>query len=885
MIFACALAGAMLFAHPNAAAAQNDAARYSVAFRGVPLHEALEYVIDRTTIDLVYESALVHDRTTFCTIEDADQESVLGCVLEGTGLDFIRLSSGTYVLRADLRDVPKRRGLVGQIIDAETGTPVVGAHVLIADARSGAATNTDGRFAVAGLLPGRHHILISHVAYQIRADSLWISADAPNRISLSVEPRIVSGEPIVITGRDASGLAEAPGQSRRTARSLERPEGVGSPDVIQEIGSMTGVRLGDVESEVHIQGGASNEQQFLLDGMPIFVPVSSGGFIGPFSPFAIEQVSVRKAGFGADYGSHLSGVVELDHHLGTERPHEVTLQADALSANARWDGRHRLSPDVEAFWMIAGRRALWDTYHPPQLEVLYTARSKPDLFLQRALEGPGEQPLVTPDAETSDGKLEVGFTDLHGAARLRFGGLRSLNVAFYRGANTFGIDEIFLPEAGGIREFEDAYRWSNRAAGARYEWVASGRLFMSAAAWVSGYELVHPMSAVDDVNHDALQSEFNKFQERSVRGTWDLAVSGSHDVSGALEVTHTDGEFHLSLDPFGRTPVGPEHIEPLRWRVAGFIENEIHLTRTASLELGTRLTYLPERSSLFAEPRAAVQYWDVHWAARAAVGLYRQFLHSFDAATYNVASLLPRVRFWLPLGEDQRPPESYHATAGITYRPVPRLEFSAEAYYKHQTHILVLNHALAPSIEQPFASADGYAYGFVTTAAYRTESVKAEASYEYSVSARRIPGRFNDRPVHTPWHVPHRVSASLDVAPFAALTLSARWHAFFGREWGYRHAYYDYLATDPRTASFGSVDLSNPESHTLPVFAQIDLGISYLRNVGPASVEARLTLVNVLGRHNVTDWSLVYDEARSNYVRVARQGVPFVPLGSLSIRL
>ena len=866
--------------------ATHDEARfYSVALRGVPLHEALEYVIDRTRIDLVYETSVVRDRKTFCRIEEAREEAILACVLRGTGVDFVRLSSGTYVLRPDVHQAPKKTGIVGQIVDAETRTPVAGAHVLIADARSGTATNSDGRFAVAGLLPGRHHIVVSHVAYHARTDSIWVTADQPNRVSLAVEPRIVSGEPIIVTGTELGGLVAPPGTSRSTARALEHPEGVGSPDVIQEIGSTAGVRLGDVESDVHIQGGASNEQQFLLDGMPIFVPISSGGFVGPFSPFAVAQVTVRKAGFGVDYGSHLSGVIELDHHLGSERPHALTLQADALSANGRYDGRQRLSSDVEAFWMIAGRRALWDTYHPPQLEDLYLSRSKPDLFLSRLLESPGARPVVTPAEESTDGKLEVGFTDLHAAARLRFGSLKSLKLAFYRGANAFGIDEVLLPDAGGVREFEDAYRWSNAAAEVRYEWVASGRLFMSAEVWMSGYELVHPISAIGNVDLDQLLDEFNEFQERGVRARGDLAASGSHDISGAIEVARTHGEFQLSLDPAGRRPVGPDAVHPLRWRLAGFLQDEIHLTRATTLELGTRLTYLPERSTLFAEPRAGAQFRTTSWSARAAVGMYRQFLHSFDVATYNVASLLPRVRFWLPIGKGQRPPEAYHATAGVTYRPASQWEFTGETYYKHQPHLLVLDYDGTPDANRPFESADGYAYGFVASAHHRTEPLQVEASYEYGVSKRRIPGRFDDAYIHTPWHVPHRAATSVNVTPVPALALSARWQAAFGREWGFRNAYYDFLATDPRTASFGDVDLTDPESHRLPVFTQFDVGIAYTRVVGPASVQARLTLVNVLGRRNVTDWSLTYDEDRATYVRAARRGIPFIPVGSLRISL
>ena len=120
---------------------------------------------------------------------------------------------------------------------------------------------------------------------------------------------------------------------------------------------------------------------------------------------------------------------------------------------------------------------------------------------------------------------------------------------------------------------------------------------------------------------------------------------------------------------------------------------------------------------------------------------------------------------------------------------------------------------------------------------------------------------------------------------FCAISrLTARWQALFGREWGFRPAYYDHLATDPRTETFGSVNLGDPEAHVLPAFTQLDVGISYARHISLAFVEARLTLVNVLGRRNVSDWTLVHDETRSAYVRVTRHGVPFIPIVSVSAR-
>ena len=43
------------------------------------------------------------------------------------------------------------------------------------------------------------------------------------------------------------------------------------------------------------------------------------------------------------------------------------------------------------------------------------------------------------------------------------------------------------------------------------------------------------------------------------------------------------------------------------------------------------------------------------------------------------------LRFWLPVGEDQRLPEAYHGTAAALYRPVPAWTFGVEAYWTEDT--------------------------------------------------------------------------------------------------------------------------------------------------------------------------------------------------------
>jgi hypothetical protein len=64
---------------------------------------------------------------------------------------------------------------------------------------------------------------------------------------------------------------------------------------------------------------------------------------------------------------------------------------------------------------------------------------------------------------------------------------------------------------------------------------------------------------------------------------------------------------------------------------------------------------------------------------------------------------------------------------------------------------------------------------------------------------------------------------------------------------------------------------------------QLDLGLAYGRKIGAFSMQGRLNLVNVLGRKNVSDWSLIRDEAAGTYLRDARYGIPFIPALSLRV--
>ena len=150
-------------ATPGPARAQAEG--YALSLRDVPVGTALEELVTLTGISLVYSSEVVRGRRTVCRTESASPEELLRCITEGAGLDFYRLSSGTYVVIEAPEALPAFGTLSGQIVDAVTGEPVPFAQVELADGTRSARSNGAGIFLLTRLLPGPHQLLVAQWGY------------------------------------------------------------------------------------------------------------------------------------------------------------------------------------------------------------------------------------------------------------------------------------------------------------------------------------------------------------------------------------------------------------------------------------------------------------------------------------------------------------------------------------------------------------------------------------------------------------------------------------------------------------------------------------------------------------------------------------------------
>ncbi|ARA93472.1 hypothetical protein AWN76_010100 [Rhodothermaceae bacterium RA] len=83
--------------------------------------------------------------------------------------------------------------VAGYVFDAETGAPLAGANVFLAQTLKGAATDTSGYFAIDGVWLGSYELVVSFLGYERAVHPLRLDGPPPPLLTLRLSPRVVEG--------------------------------------------------------------------------------------------------------------------------------------------------------------------------------------------------------------------------------------------------------------------------------------------------------------------------------------------------------------------------------------------------------------------------------------------------------------------------------------------------------------------------------------------------------------------------------------------------------------------------------------------------------------------------------------------------------------------
>jgi len=207
--------------------------------------------------------------------------------------------------------------LIGEITDEANNEPLIGVNIIFKGTYYGAATDVNGHFTVDNIIPGNYDIKISFIGYK-PVEYTGFKIEAGRTIELNVkmsESALTLDRDVVVVGSKPLLDVEET-QSKKTISSEDIENAV-----VENISDIVAQQAGIVKSdnEIHIRGGRSYENAFLLNGVSIQDPLAGTGFGLQLSANAVQEVDVITGGFNAEYGQATSGVVNVKTKEGSDK--------------------------------------------------------------------------------------------------------------------------------------------------------------------------------------------------------------------------------------------------------------------------------------------------------------------------------------------------------------------------------------------------------------------------------------------------------------------------------------------------------------------------------------------------------------------------------------
>jgi hypothetical protein len=207
--------------------------------------------------------------------------------------------------------------IAGRITDKETGEPLIGVNVTVKGTSLGAATDVDGYYAILYVPPGVQTVVASMVGYApvtVEEVRVLIDQTAPLDVPM-VSQAIETGAVEIVAERNVVK------KDVSTSVSAVRPEEIQSLPV-STIDEVVGLQAG-VENGMVIRGGEADQLLLQIDGVTMRDPRNNKP-ISTVALSSIQEVSIERGGFNAEYGQVRSGIInivekeaDIAHYTGT----------------------------------------------------------------------------------------------------------------------------------------------------------------------------------------------------------------------------------------------------------------------------------------------------------------------------------------------------------------------------------------------------------------------------------------------------------------------------------------------------------------------------------------------------------------------------------------
>lgn len=530
----------------------------------------------------------------------------------------------------------------GTVRDADSRETLVGVNILLIETGQGTTTDAFGHFSLR-INTGEQQLRLrfSYVGYPGLDTTLAVGETA---VDIALRSRYDLPEVVV---RDRAAIdANQLGIVQVPVRQLNRvPALMGETDPLKALAFMPGIATGvEGTSDLYVRGGTPDQNLILLDGAKVYNANHLFGFLSPFNPDLLKDVTAYTGAFPARFGGRLSSIIDITAKEGDKK---------------RW---HRQA----AIGLINSRISANGPLIRDKVSLSVGARTAHLALLN----------LLTLDESNSQ---RYFFYDLNTKVNWQTG-KSNLSVSAFSSYDRWVIRDDFLDQPN-----EVLTDWGNRTLSARWAYQLQRALLLRSSLTFNRYE------------YGAKQL----LLERETK-----AVTG--EVGNRAFVNETDArvELHYNLAAWlrlnagieaGKRRINPREINLLsdsveivipglavtRTREAAyFLEGSFTPTARWKVDLGVRRFHyqIPDQSLWFRfwEPRLAVsRSLGDDWLVKSAYARMNQPLHLLTGNFIGVPNNL-----WVQANREAPPQRADHWSAGAEKTLPRQLTLSAEGYYK-----------------------------------------------------------------------------------------------------------------------------------------------------------------------------------------------------------
>lgn len=480
-------------------------------------------------------------------------------------------------------------------------------------------------------------------------------------------------------------------------------------DLFSQIWILPGVTSSLAGQNFMVDGGGYDENQLLLDGVPVFHPGHFNSLLPVFNGDAVKNMVFYKGFFPTRLEGKISSVTEVNLKEGNKEEHVRTLTLDMPAASVMLEGpiiKKKLS------YMVSARRSWLD-------------------FFDNLL--------------SEENRLNHSMYDYNAKLSYSFSPVSTLNFLAY-GAR----DDYRLPI---MENGEDAsvLRWDNQAYQLSYttqkgSWGNTSAVFYSAhtnRAYMGdiGYEsegYVH--SGIKSLN---ASTEFSYSHENLYHARW--GVKYAYEI---YDLVSQGEEVRVRHEPISQVSV--------------FYDNLLRISPELSVQVGVHgVGYYPQHSRSYysIQPRLSVKYFlseaDLLYLHFSKMEQFYHFLR-FDSFS------LP-TDFRMPSIDGFKPRSSEHYEVGWKHF-LKNGQFELSVYYKTRRNVLALRPdtwAEDGSWQQYLMVGNGDSYGIKGYYYQQWKRWNLQLSYAYSRS-REWFGEMPERgKMPSLYDVPHQLSAAV----------------------------------------------------------------------------------------------------------------------------